>query len=173
MRTIVAGRSNCELCGKEAELRPYGPNGEFICFACGMKDEATTIRQFEKVAVLDLRDQGGSPGAITAHDLEAGGPVRQYAEPTIGNKIIGRLLLAKAELEHDPTTEKLHAYNEASYKAVCQIDAIQARLTALEAVAEAARKSTDELCDCGECISNLEAALSALDTPGTRGEGSK
>ena len=36
----------CELCGKVAELRPYGPNGERICFDCGMKDEATTKRKF-------------------------------------------------------------------------------------------------------------------------------
>lgn len=24
----------CELCGKIAECRPYGPNGEQICFDC-------------------------------------------------------------------------------------------------------------------------------------------
>lgn len=29
----------CELCGKIAETRPYGPKGERVCFACGMKDE--------------------------------------------------------------------------------------------------------------------------------------
>ena len=34
----------CDLCGKVAELRPYGPNGECICFECGMKDKATTDR---------------------------------------------------------------------------------------------------------------------------------
>jgi hypothetical protein len=28
----------CDLCGKIAELRPYGPNGECVCFDCGMKD---------------------------------------------------------------------------------------------------------------------------------------
>ena len=36
----------CEMCGKKAELRPYGPNGENICFTCGMKDEETTNRRF-------------------------------------------------------------------------------------------------------------------------------
>lgn len=36
----------CQLCGKEAELRPYGPNGEWICFECGMKNEEVTHRQF-------------------------------------------------------------------------------------------------------------------------------
>ena len=41
--------SKCELCGKTAELRPYGPNGERICFECGMKDEETTKKQFAKV----------------------------------------------------------------------------------------------------------------------------
>lgn len=34
----------CELCGKVAECRPYGPNGEQICFDCGQKDLATTER---------------------------------------------------------------------------------------------------------------------------------
>jgi ribosomal protein L37AE/L43A len=39
----------CELCGMKDELRPYGPNGEWICFDCGMKDEAITAAQFAKV----------------------------------------------------------------------------------------------------------------------------
>ena len=38
----------CELCGKRAELRPFGPRGESICFECGMKDQATTSAMFEK-----------------------------------------------------------------------------------------------------------------------------
>jgi len=39
----------CELCGAEnEELRPYGPNDEWICFDCGMKNEATTFRKFNK-----------------------------------------------------------------------------------------------------------------------------
>jgi hypothetical protein len=41
----------CDSCGKIAELRPYGPNGECICFDCGMKDEDTTKRMFNKVAL--------------------------------------------------------------------------------------------------------------------------
>ena len=40
--------SICELCGKIAETRPYGPKGERICFACGMKNEKTTNKMFEK-----------------------------------------------------------------------------------------------------------------------------
>lgn len=39
----------CELCGTVSELRPYGPNGERICYECGMKDEKTTKKQFSKV----------------------------------------------------------------------------------------------------------------------------
>lgn len=39
----------CDLCGKIAELRPYGPNGECICFECGEKNEATTERMMRKV----------------------------------------------------------------------------------------------------------------------------
>lgn len=34
----------CFQCGKIAETRPYEPNGEEICFACGQKDKATTER---------------------------------------------------------------------------------------------------------------------------------
>lgn len=37
----------CEMCGKSnQDLRPYGPNGERICFGCGMKDEATAGKRF-------------------------------------------------------------------------------------------------------------------------------
>lgn len=39
----------CELCGAVAELRPYGPNGERVCFPCGMKDRAAAERQFGKL----------------------------------------------------------------------------------------------------------------------------
>jgi hypothetical protein len=38
----------CELCDVVAETRPYGPNGEEVCFACGMKDEAAARRGFER-----------------------------------------------------------------------------------------------------------------------------
>lgn len=38
----------CELCGAFDELRPYGPNGERICFNCGMKDKNTTEKQMAK-----------------------------------------------------------------------------------------------------------------------------
>ena len=35
----------CELCGAVEECRPYGPNGEQICFACGEKDPETTKKK--------------------------------------------------------------------------------------------------------------------------------
>jgi hypothetical protein len=38
----------CEFCGKDAELRPYGPKGERVCFPCAMEDEETAKRQFAK-----------------------------------------------------------------------------------------------------------------------------
>lgn len=41
--------AKCEMCGKVDELRPYGPNGENICFECGMKDEETTRKRFLQV----------------------------------------------------------------------------------------------------------------------------
>jgi len=39
---------DCDTCGKHAELRPYGPNGEWLCFSCAMKDEATTARKYRE-----------------------------------------------------------------------------------------------------------------------------
>lgn len=40
----------CELCGKDdQELRPYGPREEWICYDCGMKDEAATARAMNRV----------------------------------------------------------------------------------------------------------------------------
>ena len=45
----VTPPAKCELCGKKAELRPYGPKGENICYKCGMKDEQTTKRKFQEV----------------------------------------------------------------------------------------------------------------------------
>ena len=35
----------CEMCGKIDECRPYGPEGEQICFECAMKDEETTQKK--------------------------------------------------------------------------------------------------------------------------------
>lgn len=43
----------CELCGKVDETRPYGPNGEQICFDCGEKDPVTTERMMGKVLLGD------------------------------------------------------------------------------------------------------------------------
>lgn len=39
----------CELCSKIAEARPYGPNGEDVCFDCGTKDKAATKRGFRRL----------------------------------------------------------------------------------------------------------------------------
>lgn len=38
----------CAFCGKDEELRPFGPNDELICFDCAMKDEKTTNRKFNE-----------------------------------------------------------------------------------------------------------------------------
>lgn len=43
--------STCDLCGREAETRPYGPGGADVCFDCGMQDEEEAKRRFE--ALLD------------------------------------------------------------------------------------------------------------------------
>lgn len=41
--------AKCELCGAVAELRPYGPNGENICYNCGMKDEAAVDKKINEL----------------------------------------------------------------------------------------------------------------------------
>ena len=37
--------SICQVCGDLAELRPYGINGENICFSCGEKNQEETNKQ--------------------------------------------------------------------------------------------------------------------------------
>ena len=46
----------CEMCGVIEETRPYGPNGEEICFDCGMKDEETTRKRMEQYIFGDVDD---------------------------------------------------------------------------------------------------------------------
>lgn len=38
----------CQLCLARAETRPYGPNGEEVCFSCGMKNERAAERGFDR-----------------------------------------------------------------------------------------------------------------------------
>ncbi len=46
-RGFIAAEADqmCEVCGKIDECRPYGPNGEQVCFECAMKDEETTRKK--------------------------------------------------------------------------------------------------------------------------------
>lgn len=54
-RTLPYG--TCELCGAaDKELRPYGPNGERICFECGMRDEEMTGRRFMQTVFRERFD---------------------------------------------------------------------------------------------------------------------
>ena len=39
----------CQFCGVNDELRPYGPNNEWICFDCAMKDEPTALKKFREL----------------------------------------------------------------------------------------------------------------------------
>lgn len=48
----------CELCGAVEETRPYGPKGEEVCFDCGMKDEESAKRGFERRFDFDALDAG-------------------------------------------------------------------------------------------------------------------
>ena len=45
----ATSEARCEMCGKESELRPYGPKGENVCFACGMKDPAAVERGMNRL----------------------------------------------------------------------------------------------------------------------------
>lgn len=45
--TMARTPQQCDMCGAIAELRPYGPRGEYVCFDCGMKDEAAAKAAFE------------------------------------------------------------------------------------------------------------------------------
>lgn len=48
----------CDLCGVAEETRPYGPNGENVCFDCMLKDEEAAKKRFD--AIL-----GGNVGNLT------------------------------------------------------------------------------------------------------------
>ena len=43
--TMAMPKRICAFCGKEEELRPYGPKGENICFDCMKKDEPAAQQQ--------------------------------------------------------------------------------------------------------------------------------
>jgi len=49
MKIIRGKNAICELCKEYAELRPYGFEGEYICFACGMKQEKITALKFQEI----------------------------------------------------------------------------------------------------------------------------
>ena len=46
----------CELCGVIEETRPYGPNGEEVCFECGMKDEENTKKRMQLYIFGEIDD---------------------------------------------------------------------------------------------------------------------
>jgi hypothetical protein len=41
--------TECELCHKMAETRPYGPNGCRVCFECAMKDKDATEERMDEI----------------------------------------------------------------------------------------------------------------------------
>lgn len=43
----------CDICGVVAELRPYGPNGECVCFKCGMKNEGAAMKAFSRRVIQE------------------------------------------------------------------------------------------------------------------------
>ena len=47
----------CELCGVIEETRPYGPNGEQVCFECGMKDEENANKRMRLYIFGEIDEQ--------------------------------------------------------------------------------------------------------------------
>lgn len=47
----------CDFCGKIRELRPYGPNGECLCFECGMLDEEAAKKRFQEHVLDALKEE--------------------------------------------------------------------------------------------------------------------
>jgi hypothetical protein len=43
--------ARCEMCGRLKELRPYGPNGENVCFECAKKDPEAMKRGFNRLVM--------------------------------------------------------------------------------------------------------------------------
>lgn len=50
-------RGRCELCTASAETRPYGPNGEEVCFDCDMKAEAATTATLSRRFAWNRKDE--------------------------------------------------------------------------------------------------------------------
>lgn len=57
-RGFIAEESpqRCELCGVIDETRPYGPNGEEVCFDCGMKDEENAKKRMQLYIFGEIDD---------------------------------------------------------------------------------------------------------------------
>lgn len=59
----------CDLCGKIAELRPYGPNGECVCFACGQKNPEAVARGMDRL-LFGVEPGGTVPVAVLRQILK-------------------------------------------------------------------------------------------------------
>lgn len=56
-------RNKCSQCGTtEKELRPYGPNGSWVCFDCGMKPELKQL--VEENFIQQLHAAGAINGKV-------------------------------------------------------------------------------------------------------------
>lgn len=52
----------CDLCQEVAELRPYGPNGERICFPCAMESPQRAEAAFE--ALIARKSSAEAPASV-------------------------------------------------------------------------------------------------------------
>jgi len=64
VRIQIEPEDDCELCGKHEELRPYGPNGERVCWSCAHENPLEMNRRL--IAMLEGRD----PTDVTDEEVE-------------------------------------------------------------------------------------------------------
>jgi hypothetical protein len=80
----------CAFCRQFEELRPYGPRGERICFACMKKDEPAAKRQFgrllKKAETVDIV----VPDAVTVYERKGTCPACGYTLNASGGQGIPR-----------------------------------------------------------------------------------
>ena len=91
----------CQLCGKTDETRPYGPNGEEVCFDCGMKDQAAAERGFAKFVLgqdvpANDREERVALALLRAACEHNGDPVPEKPDLTF-TLILARAAIAAAD----------------------------------------------------------------------------
>lgn len=58
--TVIAGEieDGCQMCGKIAETRPYGPGGKRICYDCGQSSDEMKAIIEHNIGIVLFGDKG-------------------------------------------------------------------------------------------------------------------